>query len=134
MKIRNLCAAFALVLLGTTTAQAQDAKGSIKFSETTINFGSFPETEATKQGSFSFTNVGDAPLVISQVVASCGCTVPQYTKQPIQPGEKGQIDVTYKTKGRFPGHFKKTLTVRTNGNPEMVRLYIEGDMTEAKKE
>ena len=72
------------------------------------------------------------PLVINQAIASCGCTVPEYTKTPIQPGEKGEIKVTYNGTGKFPGHFKKSITVRTNGAVEMTRLYIEGDMTEAK--
>lgn len=49
------------------------------------------------------------------------------------PGEKGELKVAYNGAGRFPYHFKKTITVRTNGVPEVVRLYIEGDMTEAKK-
>ena len=58
--------------------------------------------------------------------------MPKYTKKPIAPGQKGTLDVTYNGKGRFPGHFKKTITVRTNGKPEMTRLYIEGTMEEAK--
>jgi hypothetical protein len=74
--------------------------------------------------------VGQAPLVINQVVASCGCTVPKYEKKPIAPGQQGTINVTYNGKGKFPGHFKKSITVRTNGKTEMTRLYIEGDMTE----
>ncbi len=110
----------------------QEAKGSIKFDKTTIDFGTFYDTEKQKKGTFTFTNVGDAPLVINQVVASCGCTVPKYTKEPIQPGATGKIDVTYNTRGRFPGHFKKTLTVRTNGTPEMTRVYIEGNMLSSK--
>jgi hypothetical protein len=76
--------------------------------------------------------VGDQPLVINQAVASCGCTVPNYTKQPIAPGQKGQISITYDGKGRFPGHFKKTVTVRTNGKVELTRLYVEGVMEEKK--
>ncbi len=46
------------------------------------------------------------------------------------PGEKGTVKVTYNGKGKFPGHFKKSITIRTNGKVEMVRLYIEGDMKE----
>ena len=72
-------------------------------------------------------------MIINQAVASCGCAVPSYTKTPIAPGQKGEIKVTYSGAGKFPGHFKKTITVRTNGVPEMTRLYIEGDMTESKK-
>ena len=71
----------------------------------------------------------DSPLVIHQAVASCGCTVPEYTKEPIQPGKKGTIKVTYNGTGKYPGHFKKSITLRTNAKTEMVRLYIEGDMT-----
>ena len=54
-----------------------------------------------------------------------------YTKTPIKPGEKGEIKETYNGKGAFPGHFKKTITVRTNGVTELTRLYIEGVMEEA---
>ena len=79
------------------------------------------------------TNVGDAPLVIHQAIASCGCTVPTYTKSPIAPGETGTIDVTYNGKGKFPGHFKKTITIRSNAKENGVtRLTIEGNM-EANK-
>lgn len=96
------------------------------------DFGKFSENSPVQKTTFTFTNMGTAPLVINQAVASCGCTVPSYTKTPIKPGEKGKIDITYNGKGKFPGHFKKTITVRTNGTPEMTRLYIEGDMEEAK--
>jgi hypothetical protein len=58
--------------------------------------------------------------------------VPEYTKDPIQPGQKGSIKVTYNGTGKFPGHFKKSITVRTNGKVEMTRLYIEGTMEEKK--
>ena len=89
-------------------------------------------TDPVVSCTFAFTNVGESPLIINQAVASCGCTVPEYTKTPIQPGEKGEIKVTYNGTGKFPGHFKKSITVRTNGAVEMTRLYIEGEMTEAK--
>lgn len=111
----------------TTMAQAQ-----IKFEKTTHNYGTFSEKDPIQKCTFTFTNTGDKPLVINQAVASCGCTVPKYTKTPVKPGETGTISVTYNGNGKFPGHFKKTITIRTNGTPEMVRLYIEGDMTEAK--
>lgn len=78
---------------------------------------------------FTFTNIGDAPLVIHQAVASCGCTVPDYTKEPILPGKTGTIKVTYNGTGKYPGHFKKSITLRTNAKTEMLRLYIEGNMT-----
>lgn len=108
------------------------AQAKISFDKLTNNFGTFSESNPVQKCTFTFTNQGDKPLIINQAVASCGCTVPQYTKTPIKPGEKGSITVTYNGKGKFPGHFKKTITVRTNGVPEMTRLYIEGVMTEVK--
>ena len=81
---------------------------------------------------FTYTNVGEQNLIINQAIASCGCTVPEYTRTPIKPGEQGIIKVTYNGAGKFPGHFKKSITVRTNGAVEMTRLYVEGEMTEAK--
>ena len=118
-----------LLVCGFSFASAQ---AEIKFDKLTHNFGTFSEKEGTVTCVFNFTNVGDQPLVINQAVASCGCTVPTYTKEPIKPGESGQIKVTYNGAGKFPGHFKKSVTVRTNGKAEMTRLYVEGDMTEAE--
>jgi len=118
-----------LLVCGFSFASAQ---AEIKFDKLTHNFGTFSEKEGTVTCVFNFTNVGDQPLIINQAVASCGCTVPTYTKEPIKPGESGQIKVTYNGAGKFPGHFKKSITVRTNGKAEMTRLYVEGDMTEAE--
>ena len=120
-----------LLFCGISATLAQKP-AVIKFDKLTHNFGSFSEKEPVVNCAFTFTNVGESPLIINQAVASCGCTVPEYTKTPIQPGEKGEIKVTYNGTGKFPGHFKKSITVRTNGAVEMTRLYIEGEMTEAK--
>ncbi len=96
----------------------------------THNFGTFSEKNPVQKATFTFTNTGKAPLVINQVVASCGCTVPHYDKRPIAPGQKGSIEITYNGQGKFPGHFKKSITIRTNAKTEMTRLYIEGVMQE----
>nr|MBP7472109.1 DUF1573 domain-containing protein [Prevotella sp.] len=119
-----------LMLLSVISTYAQ---AEIKFDKVSYNFGKFSENDATQKTTFTFTNVGNQPLVINQAIASCGCTVPKYTKHPILPGQKGEISVTYYGKGKFPGHFKKTITIRSNGKIEMTRLYIEGDMTEVSK-
>lgn len=117
------------ISLGYAAAQK---KAEIKFDKLTYDIGKFSESNPVQKCTFSFTNAGDAPLIINQAVASCGCTVPSYTKKPIMPGGKGTITVTYNGKGKFPGHFKKTITIRTNGKTEMTRLYVEGTMEEAK--
>lgn len=126
----------AIMLIMSTIAFAQKdtAPAKIAFPDgVTHDFGEFSEADAVQKCTFTFKNVGGQPLVINQAVASCGCTVPEYTKAPVAPGETGKITVTYNGKGKFPGHFKKTITVRTNGAVEMTRIYITGNMTEAKK-
>ena len=120
-----------LLICGMTMASAQK-EAEIKFDKLTHDFGTFSDKEPVVTCTFTYTNVGEQPLVINQAVASCGCTVPEYTKTPVQPGEKGTIKVTYNGTGKFPGHFKKSITVRTNGAVEMTRLYIEGTMEETK--
>ena len=136
----------AFLCMGATTANAQtnkktaakqavmqqaDKAAEIKFDTLFYDFGTFSEKSPVVKCSFRFTNTGDAPLVIHQAIASCGCTVPTYTKTPIKPGESGTIDVTYNGKGKFPGRFKKNISVRTNAkNSELVKLTIEGNMEE----
>ena len=119
-----------LMMLASLVAYAQQEQPEIKFDKTVHNFGTFSEKTPVQTAVFAFTNIGKAPLIINQAIASCGCTIPSYTKEPIMPGEKGPVKVTYNGKGKFPGHFKKSITIRTNGKVEMVRLYIEGDMKE----
>jgi hypothetical protein len=120
-----------LLICGMTSAMAQKP-ANIKFDKLTHNFGTFSEKDPIVTCTFTYTNTGGSPLIINQAVASCGCTVPEYTKTPIKPGEKGEIKVTYNGTGKFPGHFKKSITIRTNGQTEMTRIYVEGEMTEAK--
>ena len=122
-----------MLMASVCFAMAQQNQASIKFDKMIHNFGTFSEDQPTQKCVFTFTNVGTAPLIINQAVASCGCTIPSYTKAPIKPGEKGEIKVTYNGTGAFPGHFKKTITVRTNGVTELTRLYIEGVMSDNKK-
>lgn len=130
--MKKLILMAAMLVCGMTATMAQK-QAEIKFDKLTHNFGTFSERNPVVNCVFTFTNVGETPLVINQAVASCGCTVPEYTKTPVQPGEKGELKVTYNGTGKFPGHFKKSITVRTNGAVEMTRLYIEGDMEEAKE-
>ena len=107
-------------------------EADIKFEKTSHNFGTFPESSPKVTCTFKFTNTGDNLLVIHQAIASCGCTVPQYPKAPIKPGESGEITVTYDGSGKFPGHFRKSITIRTNAKKEIISLYVEGDMQAGK--
>ena len=73
-----------MIISGISFASAQS---EIRFDKLTVNFGTFSEANPVKKTTFTFTNVGNQPLVINQVVASCGCTVPKYDKRPIAPGQ-----------------------------------------------
>ena len=76
--------------------------------------------------SFRFTNSGDAPLIISNAKGSCGCTVPNYPKEPIAPGSTASIDVTFDSKGRTGKQSKAvTLTANTNPNRKVIRINSE---------
>ena len=113
-----------LSIFAMVTFAAGEAE--IKFEKTSHDFGTFSESSPKVTCVFKFTNTGDKLLVIHQAIASCGCTVPQYPKEPIKPGEGGEIIVTYDGAGKFPGHFKKSITLRTNAKQEIVRLYMVG--------
>lgn len=134
MKKMILAALMLVCGIALNTAQAQtteEQKGAeIKFEKVTHNFGTFSEKDGRQTCTFKFSNVGDKPLIIHQAMAACGCTVPEYTKKPVMPGEQGEIKVTYDGTGKKFGAFKKLISVRTNGIVEITRLYIEGVMTE----
>lgn len=112
--------------IGYISAQKQ---ADIKFDKTSYDFGTFSEDNPKVNCVFKFTNTGDDLLIIYQAVASCGCTIPSYTKEPIKPGESGEIKVTYNGAGKYPGPFKKSITIRSNAKEELTKLYIEGNMT-----
>lgn len=110
-----------------TEKQADNTGGAtIKFAEKEYNFGIVPINGGGVSHSFEFTNTGDAPLVIISATASCGCTRPTYPTEPIAPGKKGKIKVTYLPEGR-PGEFNRVVKVRTNDkNAKKISLVIKG--------
>lgn len=118
------------LMLCIYNVQGEEKYSEIQFETLKINLGKFSEKDAVKKCAFTFKNIGTAPLIINQAFASCGCTTPEFTKEPIKPGEQGSISVTYNGQGRSFGPFSKTITVRSNGKTELVRLTIEGEMTE----
>src|SRR6187399_3214270 len=73
---------------------------------------------------FAFTNTGDAALVIDDVVTTCGCTVSDYSKEPIMPGKSSKIKVSYNAAN--PGAFSKTITVKSNDQEAAKALLIKG--------
>jgi hypothetical protein len=106
-------------------AFAQEKIAKIEFKETTIDYGTI-EKGADGIRTFEFTNTGDAPLIISKVNSSCGCTVPKKPDGPILPGETGEIQVKYDTKRVMP--IRKTITVLSNAETPTVALKIKGNV------
>lgn len=104
-----------------------DKKAKVNFSEYRYDFGNVKEKGGLVSHEFVFTNNGDGNLLIIDATATCGCTKPEYPKNPIAPGKKGKIKVTYNPLGR-PGPIDRTVTVKTNGSPKKVRLKIVGNV------
>jgi archaellum component FlaG (FlaF/FlaG flagellin family) len=92
-----------------------------------FDFGIINEEDGDAIHVFRVRNTGNAPLVISHVQSSCGCTEPEWTKDPIQPGRIGDVVITYAAKNR-PGPFSKSLTVYTNEKKFRQRLTVKGDV------
>jgi hypothetical protein len=114
----------ALVLVsGIVTANAQ---AKFKFVTETIDYGTVAKGSDGVRV-FEFTNVGDEPLVISDVKSTCGCTVPEKPEGPIGPGEKGQIKVKYDTKNKV-GPIRKNITVYSNADEPVKLLKIKGEV------
>ena len=111
---------------------AMSQKAVISFQEKEHDFGKINEKDGSVTYVFQFTNKGDAPLVVNRVQASCGCTTPVWTKEPISAGKTGAITVTYNTAGR-PGVFTKTITVYTNDTQEQAVLIIRGEVIPIQK-
>ncbi len=99
----------------------------ITFVKTEHDFGKINEADGRVSVVFEFKNEGMAPLVLSNVRASCGCTTPTWTKEPVEPGKTGSITVTYNPNGR-PGRFQKTVTITSNATEPTKKVYIKGEV------
>jgi hypothetical protein len=108
--------------------QAQTAKSRIAFEKLQHNFGTFKEELGVQTVAFNFKNDGAVPLILNNVQASCGCTTPEWTREPIAPGAKGVIKVSYDARNR-PGVFNKTIRVSSNAENSDVVLTILGEVT-----
>ena len=116
---------FLLMLLLPAFVSAQTIEKELKFVEENHDFGEIKEVDGPAEYKFEFTNQGNDPVTITNVRASCGCTTPAWTREPVLPGEKGFITAVYNPKNR-PGPFHKTLTVTTNGVNKTIVLRIQG--------
>ena len=108
------------------------AQPVLTWEKTTHNFGSFKEESGPQTAVFTFTNTGNQPLMLINVNASCGCTATEHTKETIQPGAKGFVNVTYNPANR-PNFFTKTVTVTSNAEKPTTTLTIEGNVIQREK-
>ena len=108
-----------LVLFISVSVNAQE----FKFEKELINYGKVAKG-SNGERIFTFTNTGDAPLIIKRVQSSCGCTIPKKPEKPIMPGEKGEIKVSYDT--NRVGGFSKTITIYSNAKTPRKLIRIKG--------
>lgn len=125
MKKLNILLALTLFV---SALQAQVIEPEMTFKKKIHDFGTIAQDTCVVTCTFTFKNTGDGPLVIHQAATSCGCTVPEYTQEPIAPGATGTINVTYNGKTKRPGVFKKSITIHSNAKNTPVRIYIQGEM------
>ena len=116
----------AQVTANPATAEAE-ATSAMTFEQTEIDYGTI-EQNADPYRTFTFTNTGTEPLIITNAVGSCGCTVPSYSKAPVAPGATGEVKVRYAT-DRL-GKFRKRVTLSTNVSDEPIVLTIMGEVLE----
>ncbi len=130
--------ATATTINATPTANASAAQPEVKpdgplpefsFASETHDFGTIPEGEVVEH-TFTFTNTGEAPLIIQSASASCGCTVPSYSKEPVPVGGTGEIAVRFNSKGK-KGNQAPTVTVTANTFPKVRKLRLKGSVNTA---
>ena len=95
-----------------------------------FDFGLFDKEHGDKVCWFVFTNTGNKELLILSANSTCGCTVPEYPKNAIQPGQKDSIKVSYNGSTRRVGKMKKTIALTTNCKVNSCYLYIMGEMVD----
>ena len=100
-------------------------KGIITIDKTEYNFGTISEEGGKVSTTFTIRNNMEEPILITAVRTSCGCTTPAWTREPIEVGKTGEIEVTFDPKNRI-GSLNKTITIVTNGNPERIKVSIKG--------
>ncbi|WP_395049846.1 DUF1573 domain-containing protein [Flavobacterium sp.] len=126
--MKKIITLIAIVLLSSISFAQNGPKIEFKAKDNTIDYGTVTKKNDNGVRSFEFTNTGDAPLIISNVLSTCGCTVPTKPNEPIMPGKTGKIDIKYNMQA---GPIRKTITVESNAvNYEggRIPLKIKGDV------
>lgn len=127
-QMKTFFSALAIVMIFDYNGICQDSSSTMRIPVNDYNFGVLKEEAGEASYSFEIVNEGNSPLIITRVLTSCGCTTPEWTKEPIAPGGRGFVKAIYDPKGR-PGTFSKTITVYTNSVPSGTVLTIRGNVT-----
>lgn len=98
----------------------------LTFAESQFDFGDI-QPDSKVRHTFKFTNTGKTPLLIADATASCGCTTPSWTKEPIAPGRTGEMEVQFDSRGK-QGLINKQVSVRANTQPSITTIYIKGNV------
>lgn len=123
--MKKILLAMLLSIVGVTAMAAKD-KAEITFAETSHDFGTIKADGGAVSAVYEFTNTGKAPLTIITVTnGGCGCTKPSYPKEPIAPGKKGEIKITFQPRGRS-GEFNRSVKVKTNASAGRKTLTFNG--------
>lgn len=112
--------------VATVDSVASTNAPAFQFEKEVYDFGEIKEGEKVSYD-FKFKNIGDAPLIISSASATCGCTVPEYPKDPVAPGAEGVIRVIFNSTGK-PGMQNKIVSITANTNPTLTELNILGNV------
>jgi len=115
-----------IMTLMSLAVSAQETGPVIAFEKTTHDFGAFLQKAGPQTYRFIFTNTGTEAIIIQKVTASCGCTTPSWSKEPVPAGGQGYVEATYAPSGAMP--FDKTITVYSNGKPSPIILHIVGQV------
>ncbi len=116
---------------GQEAAKPTGPVTTVAYEETSYNYGKVVDGDVVKHV-YKFKNTGKEPLIISDAKGSCGCTVPQWPKDPIAPGATGEIKVEFNSKGK-QGPQEKKVTVTANTNPAQSILTIKGEVAAKPK-
>lgn len=126
--MKNIATIIVVVLMSSFGFAQNSPKIEFKAKDNTIDYGTTSKKKDNGVRTFEFTNTGDAPLIITNVLSTCGCTIPTKPEAPIMPGKTGKIDIKY---SMIPGPIRKTITVESNAvNYEggRIPLKIKGEV------
>ena len=118
-------------LIGICNLVAAQEPAQLTFSRNTINIGSFPISSGSQEFVFLYKNTGGSPLLISKLSSGCPCVIPDFSSEPVAPGDSATFKILFNPP--HTGPFNHRITVFSNGVQPVLRVYIKGSVTEAEE-